>query len=163
MKLVKEWMPYILILLIVVLIRSFLFTPIKVQGSSMQDTLEGDEIMILWKIGDIQRYDIVVADYMENGKKVDTLIKRVYGLPGETIKCEQGMIYVNDHKIDDEYATNITLDFDTVTLGENEYFLMGDNRRVSKDSRVIGPIHRSEIQGTTDFVLWPFSKFGKVK
>ena len=163
MKLVKEWMPYILILLIVVLIRSFLFTPIKVQGSSMQDTLEGDEIMILWKIGDIQRYDIVVADYMENGKKVDTLIKRVYGLPGETIKCEQGMIYVNDHKIDDEYATNTTLDFDTVTLGENEYFLMGDNRRVSKDSRVIGPIHRSEIQGTTDFVLWPFSKFGKVK
>ena len=163
MKLVKEWMPYILILLIVVLIRSFLFTPIKVQGSSMQDTLEGDEIMILWKIGDIQRYDIVVADYMENGKKVDTLIKRVYGLPGETIKCEQGMIYVNDHKIDDEYATNTTLDFDTVTLGENEYFLMGDNRRVSKDSRVIGPIQRSEIQGTTDFVLWPFSKFGKVK
>ena len=163
MKLVKEWMPYILILLIVVLIRSFLFTPIKVQGSSMQDTLEGDEIMILWKIGDIQRYDIVVADYMENGKKVDTLIKRVYGLPGETIKCEQGMIYVNDHKIDDEYATNTTLDFETVTLGENEYFLMGDNRRVSKDSRVIGPIHRSEIQGTTDFVLWPFSKFGKVK
>lgn len=163
MKLVKEWMPYILILLIVVLIRSFLFTPIKVQGSSMQDTLEGDEIMILWKIGEIKRYDIVVADYMENGKKVDTLIKRVYGLPGETIKCEQGMIYVNDHKIDDEYATNTTLDFDTVTLGENEYFLMGDNRRVSKDSRVIGPIHRSEIQGTTDFVLWPFSKFGKVK
>ena len=129
----------------------------------MQDTLEGDEIMILWKIGEIQRYDIVVADYMENGKKVDTLIKRVYGLPGETIKCEQGMIYINDHKIDDEYATNTTLDFETVTLGENEYFLMGDNRRVSKDSRVIGPIHRSEIQGTTDFALWPFSKFGKVK
>ena len=163
MKFVKEWMPYVLILLIVILIRSFLFTPIKVQGSSMQDTLEGDEIMILWKIGEIKRYDIVVADYIENGKKVDTLIKRVYGLPGETIKCEQGMIYVNDHKIDDEYATNTTLDFDTVTLGENEYFLMGDNRRVSKDSRVIGPIHRSEIQGTTDFVLWPFSKFGKVK
>lgn len=163
MKFVKEWMPYVLILLIVILIRSFLFTPIKVQGSSMQDTLEGDEIMILWKIGEIQRYDIVVADYIENGKKVDTLIKRVYGLPGETIKCEQGMIYINDHKIDDEYATNTTLDFDTVTLGENEYFLMGDNRRVSKDSRVIGPIHRSEIQGTTDFVLWPFSKFGKVK
>ena len=163
MNFVKEWMPYVLILLIVILIRSFLFTPIKVQGSSMQDTLEGDEIMILWKVGEIQRYDIVVADYIENGKKVDTLIKRVYGLPGETIKCEQGMIYINDHKIDDEYATNTTLDFDTVTLGENEYFLMGDNRRVSKDSRVIGPIHRSEIQGTTDFVLWPFSKFGKVK
>ena len=163
MKFVKDWLPYILILIAVILIRSFLFTPIKVQGSSMQDTLAGDEIMILWKIGDISRYDIVVADYVENGKKVDTLIKRVYGLPGETIKCEKGVIYINDHKIEDGYATNQTGDFDEVTLGEDEYFLMGDNRRVSKDSRMIGPLKRSELQGVTDFVLWPLNKFGKVE
>ncbi len=163
MKFIKELMPYILILVAVIIIRSFLFTPIKVQGTSMVDTLSGDEIMILWKLGDIKRYDIVVADYFEDGKKVDTLIKRVYGLPGEKIKCENGSIYVNDHKIEDEYATNQTNDFDEVTLDEDEYFLMGDNRRVSKDSRIIGPIKKKDIKGTTSLVLWPLNKFGNVK
>lgn len=163
MKYIKELMPYILIVAAVVLIRTFIFTPIKVQGTSMVDTLSGDEVMFLWKFTSINRYDIVVADYLENGKKVDTLIKRVYGLPGETIKCENGSIYINDHKIEDEYATNETYDFEAVTLKDGEYFLMGDNRKISKDSRIIGPIKKEQIQGTTDFIVWPFNKFGKVK
>ena len=139
MKFIKEIFPYIVILLVVILIRSFLVTPIKVNGQSMYDTLTGDEIMLLFKVGDINRYDMVVADLIVDGKKDDTLIKRVYGLPGETIKCENGVIYINDRKIDDPYATNETSDFEAVTLGSDEYFLLGDNRSISLDSRIIGP------------------------
>ena len=163
MKFIKEIFPYIVILLVVLLIRSFLVTPIKVNGQSMYDTLTGDEIMLLFKVGDINRYDMVVADLIVDGKKDDTLIKRVYGLPGETIKCENGVIYINDRKIDDPYATNETSDFEAVTLGSDEYFLLGDNRSISLDSRIIGPIHRKDIEGHTNFILWPFSKFGVVK
>ena len=103
MKYLKEAMPYIIILMVVILIRTFIVTPIKVNGESMYDTLNGSEIMILWRTKDIQRYDLVVADLIENGRKTDTLIKRVYGLPGETISCEDGIIYINDKKIEDSY------------------------------------------------------------
>jgi len=162
MKWLKDLIPYIIILIVVVLIRSFIVTPIKVNGSSMYDTLEGNEIMLLWKIGDINRYDKVVADLVVNNHKDDTLIKRVYGLPGEKIKCENGTIYINDQKIEDPYTYGTTLDFDEVTLGEDEYFLLGDNRSVSLDSRVFGAVKKKDIEGTTNFVLWPFSKFGTV-
>ena len=163
MKILKEILPYAIILLVVILVRTFLVTPIKVNGQSMYDTLSGNEIMLLYRIGEIKRYDMVVADLVVDGKKDDTLIKRVYGLPGETIKCENGVIYINDRKIDDTYATNETSDFEAVTLGSDEYFLLGDNRSISLDSRIIGPVHRKDIEGHTDFIIWPFSKFGVVK
>ena len=163
MKFLKSIFPYLVILLIVILIRSFLITPIKVNGQSMYDTLDGDEIMLLFRVGEINRYDMVVADLIVDGHKDDTLIKRVYGLPGETIKCENGTIYINDRAIEDPYATNITSDFEAVTLGSDEYFLLGDNRSISLDSRIIGPIHRKDIEGHTNFVIWPFSKFGTVE
>ena len=163
MKFLKSIFPYLVILLIVILIRSFLITPIKVNGQSMYDTLDGDEIMLLFRVGEINRYDMVVADLIVDGHKDDTLIKRVYGLPGETIKCENGTIYINDRAIEDPYATNITSDFEAVILGSDEYFLLGDNRSISLDSRIIGPIHRKDIEGHTNFVIWPFSKFGTVE
>lgn len=158
MKVIKEILPYIIILIVVILIRSFLVTPIKVNGSSMYNTLEGKEIMLLWKIGEIKRYDIVVAKTED-----DTLIKRIYAFPNETIECKKGVIYINDEAIDDPYAFGSTEDFAKVTLKENEYFLMGDNRLVSLDSRKIGPLTKEQIEGTTDFILFPLNKFGKVK
>ena len=79
----KDLSPYVAILVVVILIRSFLVTPIKVHGQSMFNTLEGNEVMILNKLANFERYDIVVADLIMDGKKEDTLIKRVYGLPGE--------------------------------------------------------------------------------
>lgn len=163
MKILKEILPYAIILLVVILVRTFLVTPIKVNGQSMYDTLSGNEIMLLYRIGEIKRYDMVVADLVVDGKKDDTLIKRVYGLPGETIKCEDGVIYINDHKIEDPYATNLTSDFEAVTLGSDEYFLLGDNRSISLDSRIIGRVKRKDIEGRTNFVIFPFDKFGIVK
>lgn len=158
MKWIKDIMPYAVILVAVVLIRTFIVTPIKVNGSSMYNTLEGNEIMLLWKIGEMKRYDIVVAK-----TESDTLIKRVYAFPNETIECKDGDIYINDEKIEDPYAFGETEDFKKVTLKDNEYFVMGDNRFISLDSRKIGPISKKNMKGTTNFVLFPFKKFGTVK
>ena len=161
LKLLKEAIPYIIIIVVVLLLRAYIVTPIRVNGLSMYDTLEGDEIMILWKLGEIERYDIVVADVKVSGSD-DVVIKRVYGLPGETISCEDGKIYINGSLIKDEYGYRETSDFGPVTLGENEYFLLGDNREISLDSRVFGKVTRDEIEGTTNFILLPFKKFGNV-
>ena len=159
----KELLPYIIILIVVVLVRSFLVTPVRVSGESMVDTLDGGEIMILNKLGEIKRYSMVVADIVVDEKRDDTVIKRVYGLPNEKIKCENGIIYINDKKIEDSYAYGTTFDFDEVKLGNDEYFLLGDNRIVSLDSRYVGPVKKSDIEGTTSFIIWPFKKFGKVE
>lgn len=157
-KNVKELLPYIIILVIVVLIRTFIATPIKVNGNSMYDTLNGTEFMILNKFAKINRYDIVVVKTDD-----DELIKRVYGLPGEKISIENNNIYINDKKIEDKYAYGITNDLAPVILGEDEYFVLGDNRVVSLDSRSIGPVKESEIKGTTNFIIYPFNRFGKIK
>lgn len=161
-NIIKEIIPYIIIVLAVILLRTFIVTPVKVNGQSMYDTLSGNEIMLLFKMTDINRYDMVVADLVIDGQKDDTLIKRVYGLPGETIKCENGTLYIDDHKLEDEFAYGSTNDFDSITLKENEYFLLGDNREISKDSRVFGPVLRENIEGVTDIIIWPLNKFGKV-
>lgn len=157
-KNLKELIPYILILIIVLIIRTFIATPIKVNGSSMYDTLDGSEFMILNKLGKVERYDIVVVDTPS-----DELIKRIYGLPGEKISIENNAIYINDKKIEDIYAYGETSDYDAIVLASDEYFILGDNRVVSLDSRTIGPVKKSQIKGTTDFVLFPFKKFGKIK
>lgn len=161
-KVIKEVLPYVGILMLVILIRTFLVTPILVKGQSMYDTLKGNEIMVLIKVGGINRYDKVVADLIVDGKKDDTLIKRVYGLPGEKIKCENNTLYINDKKIDDPYAYGNTGDFNEVTLGDDEYFLLGDNREISLDSRIFGSVKRKAIEGSTNFILWPITRFGTV-
>ena len=158
MKILKELIPYVIILIVVVLIRSFIATPIKVDGKSMYPTLNGNEVMILNKLGKIDRYDVVVIE-----TKPSDIIKRVIALPNETIEIKNNTIYVNGKKIDDKYGDGETSDYDKITLKDNEYFVLGDNRENSKDSRVIGPIDASLIKGTTKFVLFPFTKFGNIK
>ena len=158
-KILKELYPYVIIVIAVVLFRSFIATPILVKGRSMYDTLSGNEMMILNKLAKIDRYDIVVVD----NEVDDYIIKRVIALPGETIYCEDSEIYVNGKKIKDDFAYGETYDFTEIELQDDEYFVMGDNREISKDSRLIGPITKKEIKGTTRFVLYPFSKFGFVK
>lgn len=157
-KNIKELLPYIMILIIIVLLRTFVVTPIKVNGSSMYDTLDGTEYMILNKLAKPERYDIVV---LKTG--TDELIKRVYGLPGETIMIENSKIYINNKIIEDKYAYGETSNYESIILGDDEYFVLGDNREVSFDSRSIGPVKATNIEGTTSFVIFPFNKFGNLK
>ena len=159
-KIIKEIYPYVIIVVAVILFRSFIATPILVKGRSMYDTLKGNEMMILNKLAKIDRYDIVVVDEEDDS---DYIIKRVIAMPGETIYCIDNEIYVNDKKIKDEFAYGETEDFEKITLKKDEYFVMGDNRAISKDSRIIGPVKKKDIKGTTKFIIFPFNKIGFVK
>ena len=116
--------------------------------------------MLLNKLGHINRFDIVVLKI--DGRE-DNLIKRIIGLPGETVEIKDNDIYINDKKLEDKYGYGVTYNIDKVTLKKDEYFILGDNRKISLDSRVFGTIHKDEIKGTTDFIMYPFKSFGKVK
>ncbi len=158
---VKETVPYILIVLVVVLIRTYLFTPIKVNGTSMYPTLENGYFMILNKIGlkkGINRWDIVVVK--EDNRYI---IKRVIALPGESVAYIDGKLYINKRLVEDKYSLSETSDFNEIYLKSNEYFVMGDNRSVSADSRIIGPVSKDEIYGKTNLIIFPFSKIGNVE
>ncbi len=160
MKIIKEIIPYIVIVLVVVLIRTFIITPVRVDGDSMKNTLKNGDILLLYKLGSINRLNIIVLDEEKDNEKI---IKRVIGLPGETVAIKKGKIYINDKVIDDKYAYGETSDYDKVTLEDDEYFILGDNRLISKDSRYFGPIKKSEIKGKIVFRLFPFTKIGTVQ
>ncbi len=159
MKFLKSLIPYVIIIIVVVLIRSFIVTPVRVNGKSMYPTLKGGEIMILNKLGKVNRFDIVV---LKIESEEDNLIKRIIGMPGETVEIKNNEIYINDKVLKDKYGYGLTYDIDKVTLDDDEYFILGDNRKISLDSRVFGTIKKDEIKGTTNFIIYPFKSFGKV-
>ncbi len=160
MKFIKKLIPYIIIITVVVLVRTFFVTPVKVNGSSMAPTLRGGEIMILNKRSKIKRFDIVVLKIDE---QPDNLIKRVIGMPGEEIEIRSETIYINDKPIEDNYGAGHTYDIDKIKLKDDEYYVLGDNRQISMDSRIFGPVKREDIKGTTKYIVYPFNKFGKVE
>ena len=166
-ELIKKIYPYIIVILVVVLIRSFIVTPAIVDGQSMEDTLYDKNIVILYKLdyklNDIKWFDVVVLKY--NGEK---LIKRVIGLPGEHVEFKNGSLYINGFLTDENYGKVATNDFKLETLGYlnipgDMYFVVGDNRNNSVDSRVIGLIKKEDILGSVSYRIFPITKIGKVK
>lgn len=155
----KELLSYIIIILVVITIRTFVVTPIKVNGDSMNPTLKDGYLMILKKYekNKIDRFDIVVANI--NGEK---LIKRVVGLPKEEIKYENNELYINGELLNSEFGYGETSNFKDYCT-DDEYFLLGDNRVNSADSRIFGCIKKDNILGTTNYIIYPFKMFGKVK
>ncbi len=159
MKFVKELLPYVIIIVVVVLIRTFIITPVRVQGSSMKTTLNNGDILLLYKLGKYNRSDVVVLkEAMDN----EIIIKRIVGMPGEIIEIVDNTIYINGEAIEDKYAYGKTGDYPKTLLKEDEYFLLGDNRVVSKDSRIFGPVKKSSIKGKTIIRLFPFNKIGTI-
>ena len=163
----KELVPYIIIIFVVATIRTFIVTPVKVNGSSMYPTLKEGEILLLNKFdNNYKRFDIVVAN-AANMK----VIKRVIGLPGEHIAYENCKLYIDGEVVDDYVTECITDDFNLddlygyAIIPEGYYFLMGDNRKDSYDSRnfEIGLIKEDQIQGKVSFRLIPFKRFGSIK
>ena len=159
-KKIRELIPYVVIIVVVILVRAFIVTPVTVEGPSMESTLYTKDVMLLYKFNKyrIKRYDIIVFD---RGKT--KLVKRLIALPGETIKCQNGIIYINGEEMSNEYGYGQNRDFDEVKLSEDEYFVIGDNREDSLDSRFFGPVHISQIEGNTNFILSPINRIGLVK
>ena len=165
----KEISVYVIIIVVIILLKIYVVSPIRVNGTSMDPTLENGDIMILNKIGyhfgQIKRFDIVVIKY-----KDELLIKRVIGLPGETIEYRDNKLYINGRQINDPYPSTETDDFYITDIGlekipSDSYFVMGDNRANSLDSRSneIGVVKKDIIVGRAKLIIWPFNKFGNVK
>lgn len=169
-KFIKEVLPYIVIIIIVLLIKKFLFSPIRVIGPSMNHTLLDGDIMILDKISyrfnDIERFDIVVIK--TNKTKI---IKRVIGLPGDKIEYKDNKLCINGEYVKEDFLDKNTKTYDFTlydltgyeTIPEGYYFVMGDNREESSDSRIIGLISKKNIEGHAKYTIFPFRRFGSKK
>lgn len=156
---VKELLSYVIIIGIVLIIKFFVITTVVVNGTSMNDTLHNKDIMLLDEISmrfsNFKRFDIIVIKTNRN-----KIIKRVIALPGETVECINNVIYVNGKELKENYGKGITEDFDKVVVGKNEYFVLGDNREHSLDSRIIGKISKKDIMGRAFFIIFPFNRIG---
>ena len=158
-NILKEVIPYVVVILIVVIIRSFFFTFTFVDGTSMEETLKDGEVLFINKIGkgNIERNDIVIVKRGNN-----RLVKRAVGLPGERIRCVSGVIYINGEELEKDYGYGKTENFQEVTLADNEYFVIGDNREDSYDSRSFGPVVKDNIIGKAEFIIFPFTRIQKI-
>lgn len=165
-NIIKEIVPYIIIVIVVVLLRTFIVTPAMVDGSSMETTLSDNNVVILnklnYELGEIKRFDIVVLKY-DNEK----LIKRVIGLPGEHIEFKDDNLYVDGFLTEQNFSHKVTSDFKLESIGYinipgDKYFVVGDNRSNSVDSRMIGLIDKKDILGNVNIRIFPFNKIGKV-
>ena len=196
MKFLKEWGPFILFVLVLGLSRLFLWQPVKVDGHSMDPILADGERLIVLDHTKINRFDIVVAKETEDGQTKE-IVKRVIGMPGDTITYNDDTLYINGKEVDEKYldeykqafdddqlqdiyaynslfqelaekADAFTTDSDgntefTVKVPKGEYYLMGDDRIVSKDSREVGTFPKSSIVGEVKFRFWPLSKIGFIE
>lgn len=162
--------------LVIVLIATFLIVKFvgvrtEVIGTSMTPTLQDGDNLIVEKVTyyfrDPQRYDIIVFPYPEDPSR--HYIKRIIGLSGETVQIIDGYVYINGELLDEHYGNavmnNAGIAAEPITLGEDEYFVLGDNRNNSEDSRyaAVGNIKRSQIDGRAWLRIWPFSDIGFLK
>src|SRR5712664_3006717 len=145
----------------------FLYQPVKVEGTSMAPLLSDQERIFInkfvYRFEDIHRGDVVVFWYPLDRSK--SFIKRVIGLPGETVDIRHGLLYVNGQLIPEPYVppqyTDVT-DFGPVRVPKDSYFVMGDHRISSNDSRVFGPVASQFIYGRAVFAYWPVDHFGSL-
>ena len=158
-KFIKELIPYIVIIIVVVLIRMYIITPVIVVGDSMVPTLKEKQILLLnkfdYKFNEIERNDIVV---IKVGKS--EIIKRVIGLPGENVEYRNNTLYIDGHEVKTKYNFD-TEDFtlksicNCESIPQDKYLVLGDNRMVSSDSRIIGLIDKKDIEGSAHISIWP--------
>lgn len=159
------------VLAITFLIITFVGQRTHVSGESMENTLDdGDQLIVdklTYRFHDPERFDIIVFPFRY--KDNTYYIKRIIGLPGETVQIVDGEIYINGELLEESYGREVMQDAglaaEPITLGEDEYFVLGDNRNYSSDSRdpSVALIHRKEIIGRAWLRIWPLNSFGILK
>ena len=167
------WIFYIIVILVLTyVIITYVGQRTSVSGSSMETTLsDGDQLLVdklSYRFQDPKRFDIIVFPYQYEENTY--YIKRIIGLPGETVQIdENGNIYINGELLEENYGAETIQNpgraAKPITLGDDEYFVMGDNRNNSKDSRSeeVGNVKRSQIIGRAWLRIWPLNKFGLLK
>ena len=150
-----------------IVIMIFLYQPVKVEGTSMNPLLSDQERIFInkfvYRFEPIERGDVVVFWYPLDRSK--SFIKRVVGLPGETIEIRSGNVYVNDRELANQYVPKSYLDgsnYGPRRIPQGDYFVMGDHRDSSNDSRVFGPVPQRFIYGKAVFAYWPVDHFGSL-
>ncbi|KRN94169.1 Signal peptidase I [Pediococcus stilesii] len=176
MRFLRDWvLPIIIGLLVAFLVKTYLFQVVKVDGSSMQPNLQDSERVIVWKPAEIKRMSVIVFDaHGEDPAATQSVdyVKRVIGIPGDTISYNDGKLYVNDKQvpqkfIDEEQRTsgtgNWTLESIANKYGwgkspkkvpKDSYFVLGDHRSVSNDSRYWGFVKKSKVMGVVKVPFW---------
>ena len=176
LKEIREWVvALVAAVLIVMVLHSFVFTMIRVDGDSMYPTLQDGQRLFVTvfdvKMGDVERDDIVICNYPNRGRTY--FVKRVVGVPGDVVERVAGVTYVNGEALDPNGLTyQAQYDYAPYTLGVDEYFCVGDNRYGSHDSRDwndgddtrdVGPLDEDMLVGKVRFVVWPLSDIHAVK
>ncbi|QDP39070.1 signal peptidase I [Radiobacillus deserti] len=176
-KVKKEFLSWIksvaIAVIIVIVCRQFLFTPSVVKGESMMPNLHDGDRIILSKIGEIERFDEIAFHAPDSE---DNYVKRVIGLPGDTLKVVNDTLYINGKEYEEPYldkykeelpaGQSLTYDFTLEEVTEKEVvpeghlFVMGDNRMISKDSRYFGCISMDSVIGDVQFRIWPLGSIG---
>ena len=173
-EIIKElsgWLLYIvLIIAFTWCVVTFVGPRTEVSGSSMETTLSDKDQLIVdkmtYRFRDPKRYDIVVFPYQYQDNTY--YIKRIIGLPGETVQILSGMVYIDGMRLDEHYGNELMenpgIAEEPLTLGEDEYFVLGDNRNNSSDSRAsdVGLIHRKDLIGRAWIRVWPLSQIGVI-
>ena len=165
-----EWvMVFVVAAAMAFVVRTFIFEPVRVDGASMMYTLEDGEYMIATKydylFSDPERFDVVICNY-PNTTDGMYRVKRVVGMPGETLELIAGELYINGEHIEQNFEmTENAAYYGPFTVPEDHYFVIGDNRNNSKDSRyiMVGPLKRSEIKGHVRAVVFPFGDMRLIK
>ena len=162
----RQWLRDVVVaVLVAVFVIVFLYQPVKVEGTSMQPGLQNHDRLFVNKFvydfGKIHRGDIVVFRYPLDPKK--SFIKRVIGLPGDRLSIDDGHVYINGKQLHEPYVPKMYRDHTSMMVGvipPGEYFVMGDHRNVSEDSRDFGPVPRKDIYGEASLVYWPLGYLG---
>lgn len=185
----REWGTVIVALLLIGAIRLFVFEPVIVNGHSMDPTLADGQRLVISKVFNPERFDIITVKEPDDPKT--TAVKRLIGLPGDTVKYQDDQLYINGKKYSEEYladfkqklsdnhlakeyaydkyfqqraetSSTFTNNFEVV-VPKGKYFVLGDNRLVSKDSRIFGFVAADQIKGEVVLRYFPFDKMGSVK
>lgn len=171
-----NWLLEIILgLCIAIPLRLWVVNIARIQGRSMLPTLHDRNFVLVWRLPyrfrKPRRQEVIICHYPGRRLKwcryiPQAFVKRVIALPGDTLECIEGSVHVNGQALEEPYLDPARCRFlrerPAQTLGPDEYFVLGDNRDSSNDSRRVGPLHRKDIRGHVICVLWPLSRIGKV-